>query len=409
MIDENSTFGGFLTTIGEAKQANANALKTPWKLTHLLLGDANGSDPVPDPDQAQLVNQVYRAAINQLSIDPDNPGILIAEVVLPPTIGGWWIRELGIEDEDGDFVAVANCPPSYKPLLAQGSGRNQVVRMHLILSNTANVELKVDPSVVLATREYVDTQRNEHEEDDKAHADDQILLSAPVAQAPNALNVAQALSELSALTADSFQNIAVFEEAGEFEFEVPEVLKSGRRRPWVTVVGAGAAGAAGLSHTIGEEGATGGAAHKLVDLTGVDKVTLTIGRGGNPVTDAQGESGGTSSFGSYVSATGGEGGRPGSHESAALAGEGIGGDINIVGNHGSATPNDSDLEPLRRMPRAGKPGPLGGGAAAGQRFGSNQTVPNTQRHGRFAGASGCGGTTANTAGSGAHGMIIVRW
>lgn len=157
MIDENSTFGGFLTTIGEAKQANANALKTPWKLTHLLLGDANGSDPVPDPDQTQLVNQVYRAAINQLSIDPDNPGILIAEVVLPPTIGGWWIRELGIEDEDGDFVAVANCPPSYKPLLAQGSGRNQVVRMHLILSNTANVELKVDPSVVLATREYVDS------------------------------------------------------------------------------------------------------------------------------------------------------------------------------------------------------------------------------------------------------------
>lgn len=156
MIDENSTFGGFLTTIGEAKQANANALKTPWKLTHLLLGDADGEDPTPAPDQTQLVNQVYRAAINQLSIDPDNPGILIAEVVLPPTIGGWWIRELGIEDEDGDFVAVANCPPSYKPLLAQGSGRNQVVRMHLILSNTANVELKVDPSVVLATRKYVD-------------------------------------------------------------------------------------------------------------------------------------------------------------------------------------------------------------------------------------------------------------
>lgn len=162
MIDENSTFGGFLTTIGEAKQANANALKTPWKLTHLLLGDANGSDPVPDPDQIQLVNQVFRAAINQLSIDPDNPGILIAEVVLPPNIGGWWIRELGIEDEDGDFVAVANCPPSYKPLLAQGSGRNQVVRMHLILSNTANVELKVDPSVVLATREYVDKEIEAH-------------------------------------------------------------------------------------------------------------------------------------------------------------------------------------------------------------------------------------------------------
>ncbi|MCT8469452.1 phage tail protein [Chromohalobacter canadensis] len=162
MVDENSTFGGFLTDIGEAKQSNANALKTPWKLTHMLLGDANGSDPVPDPEQTGLIHQVYRAAINQLSIDPANPAILIAELVLPPNVGGWWIRELGLEDEDGDFVAVANCAPSYKPLLAQGSGRNQVVRMHLILSNTANVELKVDPSVVLATRALVDAEIDAH-------------------------------------------------------------------------------------------------------------------------------------------------------------------------------------------------------------------------------------------------------
>jgi len=162
MVDENSTFGGFLTDIGEAKQSNANALKIPWKLTHMLLGDANGSDPVPDPEQTGLIHQVYRAAINQLSIDPANPAILIAELVLPPNVGGWWIRELGLEDEDGDFVAVANCAPSYKPLLAQGSGRNQVVRMHLILSNTANVELKVDPAVVLATRAYVDDGIDEH-------------------------------------------------------------------------------------------------------------------------------------------------------------------------------------------------------------------------------------------------------
>ncbi|WP_445157066.1 phage tail-collar fiber domain-containing protein [Halomonas sp. E14] len=156
MIDQNSTFGGFLTDVGEAKQANANALSQPWKLTHMLLGDANGTDPVPQPSQTKLINQVYRAAINQLFVDPANPAILIAEVVLPPNIGGWWIRELAMEDEDGDFVAVANCPPSYKPLLAQGSGRNQVVRMHLIVSNTANVQLRIDPSVVLATRKYVD-------------------------------------------------------------------------------------------------------------------------------------------------------------------------------------------------------------------------------------------------------------
>lgn len=163
MVDENSTFGGFLTDIGEAKQANANALNIAWKITKMLLGDANGTDPVPAPQQTALIHEVYRADINQLFVDPANPGVLIAELVLPPNVGGWWIRELALEDEDGDFVAVANCAPSYKPLLAQGSGRNQVVRMHLIVSNTANVQLKIDPSVVLATRKYVDDQRAAHE------------------------------------------------------------------------------------------------------------------------------------------------------------------------------------------------------------------------------------------------------
>lgn len=170
MVNEQSKFGGFLTDIGDAKQANANALRIPWNITHMLLGDANGNDPVPDPKQTRLVNQVYRAPVNQLSVDPDNPGILIAELVLPPNVGGWWIRELGLEDEGGDFVAVANCAPSYKPLLAQGSGRNQVVRMHLILSNTANVQLKIDPSIVLATRQYVDQSVEAHAKS-RAHPD----------------------------------------------------------------------------------------------------------------------------------------------------------------------------------------------------------------------------------------------
>lgn len=163
MVNENSTFGGFLTDVGDAKQTNANALQTPWKISRMLLGDANGNDPTPQRDQTQLINQRYSAALNQLTVDPDNPAILIAEIVLPPDVGGWWIRELGLEDADGDFIAVANCAPSYKPLLSQGSGRNQVVRMHIIMSNTANVELKIDPSIVLATREYVDDQRTEHE------------------------------------------------------------------------------------------------------------------------------------------------------------------------------------------------------------------------------------------------------
>jgi phage-related tail fiber protein len=156
MVDKNSIFGGVLTTQGAAKKTNCDALGIPWEPRYMLIGDANGTDPVPSASQTKLVNQVYRAQLNQLRVSPTDSNVLIAELVLPPDVGGWWIRELALEDKDGVFCAVANAAPSYKPLLAQGSGRNQVVRMHIITSGTSNIQLKIDPSVVLATRGYVD-------------------------------------------------------------------------------------------------------------------------------------------------------------------------------------------------------------------------------------------------------------
>ncbi|NWB30719.1 phage tail-collar fiber domain-containing protein [Pseudomonas gingeri] len=157
MVNQNSIFGGMLTNVGAAKKTNCDALGVPWQPSHMLIGDANGADPVPSPEQTKLINQVYRAPLNQLYVSPTDANVLVAELVLPPNVGGWWIRELALEDVDGVFSAVANCAPSYKPLLVQGSGRNQVVRMHIVTSNTANIQLKIDPAVVLATREYVET------------------------------------------------------------------------------------------------------------------------------------------------------------------------------------------------------------------------------------------------------------
>lgn len=158
MIDQNSRFLAILTAVGEAKQANADALGIPWLITHMGVGDANGRDPIPDRLQTSLIKERRRAPLNQLTTDEKNPGLLIAEQVIPADVGGWWVREVGLYDADGDLVAVSNCAPSYKPLLGQGSGRTQVVRMTFIISSTANVVLKIDPSVVLATREYVDSR-----------------------------------------------------------------------------------------------------------------------------------------------------------------------------------------------------------------------------------------------------------
>ncbi len=155
MTDLASQFYAILTNIGLAKQANADALGISWKITHMAVGDANGTDPQPSATQTRLINEVRRAPLNQLKVDPANEAVVIAEQVIPADVGGWWIRELALFDEAGDMVAVANCPPSFKPLLAQGSGRTQVVRMNLVVSNVGNVELKIDPSVVLATRSWV--------------------------------------------------------------------------------------------------------------------------------------------------------------------------------------------------------------------------------------------------------------
>ena len=120
------------------------------------VGDANGKLPTPSPTQTTLINQLRIAAINSLSVDDNDAGQIIAEQVIPENEGGFWIREIGLYDDTGVLIAVANCPETYKPLLTEGSGRTQTIRMILVVSSSASITLKVDPSVVLATRKYVD-------------------------------------------------------------------------------------------------------------------------------------------------------------------------------------------------------------------------------------------------------------
>ncbi|HDD9592296.1 TPA: phage tail protein [Escherichia coli] len=160
----STKFYTLLTDIGAAKLASAAALGVPLKITHMAVGDGGGALPTPDAKQTALVNEKRRAALNMLYIDPQNSSQIIAEQVIPENEGGWWIREVGLFDESGALIAVGNCPESYKPQLAEGSGRTQTVRMVLITSSTDNITLKIDPAVVLATRHYVDQQIEIHEQ-----------------------------------------------------------------------------------------------------------------------------------------------------------------------------------------------------------------------------------------------------
>ncbi|MGM3161652.1 phage tail protein, partial [Dickeya undicola] len=126
------------------------------------VGDGNGTSPTPDSAQTRLVNERRRGVINSLTVDSDNTNQIIAEQVIPESEGGFWLREIGLYDADGDLIAVSNCPETYKPELKEGSGRVQTVRMILIVSRADAIVLSIDPTVALVTKRYADTLLVDH-------------------------------------------------------------------------------------------------------------------------------------------------------------------------------------------------------------------------------------------------------
>ncbi|KGA76743.1 phage tail fiber repeat family protein [Yersinia enterocolitica] len=197
-------FFALLTNIGAAKLANATALGTRLEITQMAVGDGGGTLPTPSPAQTQLVNEQRRAALNMLTIDPINTSQIIAEQVIPETEGGWWIREIGLLDKDGDLVAIANCAETYKPQLQEGSGRTQTIRMILIVSSTAAVTLKIDPSVVLATRKYADDKAIEV----KQYADNQLTEHEKSRNHPDASKTEKGFVKLSSATTSDSEVLA---------------------------------------------------------------------------------------------------------------------------------------------------------------------------------------------------------
>ncbi|BAK12727.1 probable tail fiber protein H [Pantoea ananatis AJ13355] len=201
-----------LTNQGAAKLANAAALGTQLQITQMAVGDGGGVLPTPDPAQTKLVGEKRRAALNSLKVDAANSSQIIAEQIIPEGEGGFWIREIGLYDADGVLIAVANCAETYKPQLQEGSGRTQTVRMILIVNSTSAVTLKIDPSVVLATRQYVDDKVIEV----KAYTDDVMKKHIDAANPHSQyLQTAKALAEIkdAGLVAEVLKNLGLGEGA----------------------------------------------------------------------------------------------------------------------------------------------------------------------------------------------------
>ncbi|HBS6492378.1 TPA: phage tail protein [Klebsiella pneumoniae] len=155
------SYYAILTSEGEEAFARAALTGIPVLFAEMAVGDGSGISPEPEPSQSSLVNEVYRAPLNRAVIADQAANVIRAEMIIMPQIGGFWLREAALYDSDGVCMAIASLPPSYKPILAEGSGRLHAVNLWIAVSNTADVTLKTDPSVILATIEEVSQAKSE--------------------------------------------------------------------------------------------------------------------------------------------------------------------------------------------------------------------------------------------------------
>ncbi|HFG4193487.1 TPA: phage tail protein [Enterobacter hormaechei] len=195
-----------ITKAGAVKLAAAtvpNGKKVNF--TAMAIGDGGGTLPVPDPNQTKLVKEVWRHALNKISQDNKNKNYVVAELLIPPETGGFWMREMGLYDDTGTLIAVGNMAESYKPALAEGSGRAQTVRMVIMVSDIESVELTIDTSMVMATQDYVDDKLAEHEQS-RRH--------------PDATLTAKGFTQLSSATDSASESVAATPKAVKAAYDL---------------------------------------------------------------------------------------------------------------------------------------------------------------------------------------------
>lgn len=221
----SETFYTLVTTVGLAKLANAQALGTTVNLVTLKAGDSGGAYRNPAQGDTALVGQVWTGNINQITTDSENPNWVIVEAVIPTDVGGFYIREVGLFDDAGDLIAIGKYPETYKPTLAAGSGKDLYIRMILEISNAAQVTLKIDPAIVLASRKYVDDR-------DIAHHTWVKKSAAYTAKAWDRLAVDTTAAPVTVtlpLTPTAGQQIDFVDAAGTFKTNALTVARNGQK------------------------------------------------------------------------------------------------------------------------------------------------------------------------------------
>ena len=148
-----------LTDKGKYKIAKAAADKGEVKFSHFAIGDGNGQETSPLPSQTGLVHEVWRGQLDSVTTDSKNPAAVIINAIIPHNVGGWWMREFGLFDADGDMLAVVKPSPNYKATSAEGQLEDVFYEFQLVIGEQAQVVVLVDPSILWATREYVETRR----------------------------------------------------------------------------------------------------------------------------------------------------------------------------------------------------------------------------------------------------------
>jgi hypothetical protein len=399
-----------LTNQGAAKLANAAALGSKVNITSLGVGDGGGTLPTPDAAQTKLIGEKRRAQLNSLTVDAANSSQIIAEQIIPESEGGFWIREIGLYDADGVLIAVANCPETYKPQLAEGSGRTQTVRMILIVNSTTAVTLKIDPSVVLATRKYVDDAVIEV----KAYADS-VMKKHIDADNPHGqyLQIANALSEIkdAGLIADLLKNLGISEKfsgriIGRQIFTTPGAINykptPGTKRIRIILTGGGGRGYGYLGWGSGftSRGAGGGAGGTVIAWLNVDDTKTysgVVGRGSDETLSAT-----STTFNGLLTA--GNGVNTSSGDAGGAGGTAVGGDLNIQGGDGSDAPGiiSTTTNPYRGGSGDGGVSYWGGGKRSGD---GNLSVK-----GKTFGAGGGGNTRSDPfiGNYGSDGVIFIE-